>query len=162
MSKRLCWTPVCQQQSEESSSHPLTSHPSCSHGLSHSKPPHDHVIGLMQSTGKLISYEISGASSTSDISPPVSSPLSSSAPRSPKTDLRRPPPPKAGPCPPWCLQRPPRPRQARRRLLLAPRPDPREPRLQPGCSRRRSLRSPETRHTNPSSPASHRRKRVSV
>lgn len=70
------------------------------------------------------------------------SPLFSPAPRSPKTDLHHPPPPKAGHCPPWCLQRPPRPSRARRRLLLAPRPDPNEPRRPPGYSPRRSLRSP--------------------
>ena len=82
-----------------------------------------------------------------------------SAPRSPKTDLHHPLPQKAGPCPRWFPRRPPRPPRARRRLLLAPRPDPNEPRRRPGSSPRRSPRSWK-RARNPSSPPAPRRKRV--
>lgn len=96
------------------------------------------------------------------VKPALISPLLfSTALLNPKTDHHPLPSLKAGRCPPWCLQWPPKPPQAKRPHLV-PRPDRSEPKHQSGFSPRHPLWSPLIKITNSSSPPARRTKRVSV
>lgn len=135
---------------------------------SHSGLPPDLVLGFMQYTGTLFPFSCSDMKRhlccwlSAPSSPQLPSPLLSPALQNPKTDLHRLPPLKAGRCPPWSLQQPPRRPRARRHLLLAARLDPSGPRRPPGFRLRRWRQSLLTKTTICSSPTALRRKRVSV